>query len=116
MVELIKLLKNNDMATHLKTAQTASINGQAIEGETRQAISDISCLACNHITDRLGHLTSISKLLVLAAEDESNGLFTRHDLADVGYFLESELSALRMVYDLKDNADYVLSLGGLDHE
>lgn len=112
MRDLIQFLNKTNTVHHTETARNASIYGTAISGETRDTMQEISRLTDNHITDRLTHLTSISKLMVLAGEDESNGIFEQFDLTAMGYFLQSEMEALQVVYEMKNEADYSLNLRG----
>lgn len=111
MQALIQFLNQNNMAQINEAARMAGIEQKPLDAETKQALETVARLTENHIEDRLSQLASIGKLLVLAGEDETNGIFEQFDLCMVGHFLIDETQTLQEMNFANREANYFLSRG-----
>jgi len=80
------------------------------EDET-QSLEVIARESSNHVESRLSQLAVISKLMQISAQDAVHGNiggFDVHDSITLGFFFEEELSALGVVKQLGEDADFLL--------
>jgi hypothetical protein len=105
MRDLIQFLSENDYATMTEKARVADINRKPISQNQKDAFKRVANLANAHIDGRLIQLSSIGKMMVLAGEDDSNGIFEQLDIAQMGYFIHEEMETLQALRQLKEDAD-----------
>lgn len=66
-----------------------------------------------HISIQTAYLSTVAKMAAICSQDASNGTiggFDFSDMANLGYFLESELMNLSVINDYKQDAAHHLEI------
>lgn len=108
MIDLINFFQNHDYSKMLEDAREADFKSEPLSDMRRSEMLQVLRLASNHIDSRLVYMSAIGKLLVLASEDEKNGIFEKGDFAQIGFFIHEEMEALQGLNGIKEDAEYFL--------
>lgn len=104
MTTLIELLSARDLneALFSNTVQTPASD------ELTHRLHMVSNDAGSHINDRLEHLETIARMLVIASQDDSVGGFELPDVTTMAFFFEQEMQALQKLNEILVKSNHLI--------